>query len=231
MGCPTRINLPPRYLHQVRQSRAESKEPIVQATTTSKVRFKLKANKVRRLPQTPRTKTDTWYGRDDYARFMLDWELDIKKHIEKQQMPSSSYLTKWLTSTVEQNQPKEIPSLEELQMIQQCQPPVDRNALVQSILLHQAHCRLKGFQDPDGYSVISKSLSKGDRKMAWQLAAVNAYEVQKMLDESAPSRAYLKSDEPSPTAMLFLEYYIDAVHPYLSQPLVLMSKLLLCDCE
>jgi hypothetical protein len=135
----------------------------------------------------------------------------------------SSSLTKWIMG-----QTKSATSLEELQMLQQYEPPVCRKTFVQSILLHQAQCRVKGFQDPDGYSFLSKALSKKDRKLAWQLAAVNAYEV---FEESISLHLHPQKEEPSNTMVLFLDYYMDSVHPYLSQPLVLMSKLLLCDCD
>eukprot|EP00539_Tryblionella_compressa_P009264 CAMPEP_0178796408 /NCGR_PEP_ID=MMETSP0745-20121128/10645_1 /TAXON_ID=913974 /ORGANISM="Nitzschia punctata, Strain CCMP561" /LENGTH=163 /DNA_ID=CAMNT_0020454869 /DNA_START=165 /DNA_END=656 /DNA_ORIENTATION=- len=109
---------------------------------------------------------------------------------------------------------------EEFGMMQP-EPTIYRKNLVQSILMHQAQCRAKGYCDPSGYAYLSKALSKADKKEALKVAAANAYEVQAFQQEShAPS-----------VTDLFGEYYLKSVHPYLWRPFILMSKLLLCELD
>jgi hypothetical protein len=81
--------------------------------------------------------------------------------------------------------------------------------IYQSLLKHQASCRARGYTDPVGYGMLSKSMTKNNRKLAWREE-----------EEAAVS-----------LSCLFFEYYMTSIHPYLNKPAVVMSKMLRCECD
>jgi hypothetical protein len=218
----TTINLPPRYVQQVEASNSVK-------LSDSKVHFRLDANEVHVLPaQSDSTSgKSTWYGPKDYANFATEWRIS-SIHNKNEARRRMRDVVNFMNMGKRTKEP--IPTLEELQMAQR-ETSVSRKNLIQSILVHQAHCRAKGFTDPDGYSFLSKSLSRADRKLAWQIAAVNAYEVQVLFEQPTSQPRHQQSSANCSFSELLADYYMESVHPFLSQPLVFMSKLLLCECD
>jgi hypothetical protein len=171
----------------------------------------------------------TWYNTKDFVKFAKEWKISrIEQLNEARRNKRQAFDVMKMAMGRRQKEP--IPTMEELQMTQP-EASVCRKNHVQSILIHQARCRAKGFNDPDGYAFLSKALSKADRKLAWRLAAVNAYEVQVLFEEQLFLPSHQQSPPSSNMSGLLADYYFESVHPYLSQPLVLMSKLLLCECD
>jgi hypothetical protein len=115
---------------------------------------------------------------------------------------------------------KSIPPMEDFQTFGEG-ANVSQRLLVQSILKHQASCLARGYTDLGGYGMLSKSMTKNDRKLAWQAAAVNAYEAE----------CFRKDEAAVSLSCLFFEYCMTSIHPYLNEPMVVMSKMLLCECD
>jgi hypothetical protein len=229
MCYPTTINLPPRYVHRIK---GDSETSLSKTSTlipghATKVQFHLDSNEVYILPM--HSGRTTWYTAKDFADFATAWKTSRIRH-QKSVRRSNRQATDLMKMAAGRRQQKPIPTMEELRMMRP-QASVCRESVVQSILIHQAQCRAKGFNDPDGYAFLSKALSKSDKKFAWQVAAINAHEVQALCD--VPLFLPQKKQSPSSSDLsgLVIDYYYESVHPYLSQPLVFMSKLLLCECD
>jgi hypothetical protein len=145
----------------------------------------------------------------DYSLFSRNFKYDKKESMVPRKPKATLIVGK-----------RAIPPMEELQTFS-TGGHVSRRLLIQSILMHQASCRARGYTDPDGYSFLSKALSKPDRKQAWQAAQVNAYEAD----------CFRKEDSSMSLSQLFLDYYVESIHPYLNEPIVFLSKVLLCECD
>jgi hypothetical protein len=170
------------------------------------VHFEEQANQtfqVKRLP-----KQAIWYDKHDYLSFR-----DNFRHAKKETVLPRK--RKWTLIVGK----RDIPHMEDLQTFG-AEAHVSQKLLTQSMLMHQAICRARGYTDPDGYSFLSKALSMHSRRKAWESAAVNAYEVE----------SFRREDTVISVSSLFVEYYMDSIHPYIHSPLVFLSKIL-CECE
>jgi hypothetical protein len=209
-----KFTLPPRFVQPISEyvttnAEGDSKE------VKRRVEFRLEKNVLHEI--TTFQSSVTWYSGQDYANFAELWRLE-KGQVMRTLKRSMQYPL--LLSTGKKQQM--IPSMEEFEMMRP-ERPVCRKNLIRSILMHQAQCRVRGYVDPDGYSYLSRALSKADKKQAWQSAAVNAYEVESYGQEETLQQSSLLD--------LFAEYYMESIYPYLASPLILMSKLLLCECD
>ena len=110
-----------------------------------------------------------------------------------------------------------------------------RHYLVETIIRHQEECRAVGYSDPQGLYLISKALSKSDRKLAWELAMFNAEEVAcfNILDAQEEARAAAvaarSSDKGESGGTLFallFGCYLDTLYPLLNDPLEFVSDVL-----
>jgi hypothetical protein len=223
----TTINLPPRYVKHIDSDRKTETTKTSRLTPChgNKVQFRLDSNQVYTLPT--HSSRSTWYSAKDYADFATAWKI-LRRHHLKAIRRKDRQGFDLMEMAIGRREKESIPTMEELRMTQ---TSVCRKNVVQSILIHQVQCRANGFNDPEGYALLSRALSKADKKLAWQLAAVNAYEVQKLFAEQILLPQPQPSHSTSNMSGLLADYYFDSVHPFLSQPLVFMSKLLLCECD
>lgn len=157
-----------------------------------------------------------WYNVCDYIKFEMDWERNMMG--EAREMITTIQETKKRRFVVGQR-PVPFP-MEELRSFQRknCE---SRRRLIKSLLEHQQSCREQGFSDPDGYRILSRALSRSDRKAAWEVAAANAYEVE-ILNRTTISVSL---------SSLLMDYYCTSVHPHMSDPLSYLAKVLLCQCD
>lgn len=207
------VNLPPRYVQQIacpgeRAMEVKHEKSRRRNRSRRTVHFNENANKtivVSRL-----YKPEIWYNHLDFIGFEHNWK---QKHRE----PETPRKTKKRPLLLGE---RSIPPLEDFQTFRSeaCE---SRKRLVGSVLDHQASCKAAGYTDPDGYSIISKALSKSDRKVAWRAAAVNDYEVA----------CFRKEMGRVSVSSLFVEYYLTAIQPHLSDPLGYLTKVLLCQCD
>lgn len=222
------INLPPRYIEPMMKSNEKDKSP----TRKSQININTENNQIHEISTIdPALSSSYWYNKQDYANFVKDWQLERQRHAKE---VKTRHYQQYLHNAIASSR-NPIPSLEELLSMQR-EPTVRRKNLIQSILLHQAMCRAKGYCDPSGYAYLSKALSKGDKKVAWQTAAVNAYEAHSFLKEtmmvlSSREHNRARSNNNKSTLELFEDYYLESIHPLLSSPMILMSKLLYCECD
>ena len=103
-----------------------------------------------------------------------------------------------------------------------------KRKLCKRIMRHQASCREKGVLDPEGLSRVSMTMSEDDIERALRLAASNAYETECYRSEEKEEddhASYLTEEFP------ILNYYYETVHPYLTSPMQLLTKTLLCECD
>jgi hypothetical protein len=220
------INLPPRYIEpMMKESEKDNNQ-----TTRIRINFNIENNQIHEISTIDSKYTSSyWYNKQDYANFVKECEKERQRRAkEVKTRQYQLYVQNAIASSSNR-----IPALEELPSMQPEQT-VCRKNLIQSILLHQATCRAKGYCDPSGYAYLSKALSKKDRKVAWQTAAVNAYETYSFLKETmvqSSSRESSSSNNNKSTLELFEDYYLKSIHPLLSSPMILMSKLLCCECD
>jgi hypothetical protein len=171
------------------------------------VHFEEQANQTFQVERLP--KQAVWYDKQDYLSFRDNFRYAKKETV----LPRKR---KWTLIVGK----RDIPYMEDLQTFGP-EARVSRKLLTQSMLMHQATCRARGYTDPDGCSFLSKVLSMRSQRQAWESAAVNAYEVE----------CFRKEDTSITLSSLFVEYYMDSIHPYILSPLVFLSNVLLCDCQ
>jgi hypothetical protein len=97
----------------------------------------------------------------------------------------------------------------------------NRKILIKRILEHQTFCRSQGFYDPDGLGMLSKSITRCDRKTAHRAALANAFEVDGFQQE----KSYVS------IGSLFMDYYWQSIHPNMDDPLSYLTKVVLCQCD
>lgn len=205
------LNLPPRYVQQISHS---APRKALSATVDSenhirKVHFHDDANHT--ILVQPMEKLDLWYSPLDFSKF--------RKEYEKNEGAVMTTPRKRRRRLILGQRPTP-PPLEQFQTFRdkECQ---NRRRLVKTLLEHQELCREKGFYDPDGCYLLSKALSRNDRKFAWQAAAVNAYEVE----------GFRKPMHSMTLASLLTDYYWSSIHPYMNDPLSYLAKVLQCQCD
>jgi hypothetical protein len=197
------MSLPPRYVEPAQGfENQQLKQPRV-----TRVRIEEQANQtfvVDRLPAI------CWYTARDVGQFR-------RSHYRSDGDDDLTFETSEKFNVIPS------PMTEEFQTDGPADDNDARGMVVKSVLLHQASCRARRLHDPDGYCLLSKALSKSDRKKAWQSAAYTA-------DEVASFRKRQVEDTPS-TAELFYEYYMEAIYPYRGSPMVFMWKVLMCELD
>ena len=208
--------LPPRFVqprYHLSQGSAYDNEKVEGITDNRrKVHFRDDAN--RTILVSVFHGINLWYNVCDFIKFEMDWEnsrVGDPMTITTHQMKKRRFVL---------GQRPVPPPMEELPTFRRknCE---NRRRLIQSVLEHQQSCHLQGFSDPDGYRILSRALSRNDRKMAWEVAAVNAYEVELL------NRAKVSMSLPS----LLMDYYCNSVLPHLNDPLSYLTKVLLCQCD
>lgn len=212
------LHLPPRYLrplplksNDLRLLHEEllSKEVFKNRDDRKRVKFNLDANRTARVPKT-HLKDNIWYTSQDFEAFESNW-----KQMNRE---SETPIMKKKRSLVMGK--RVVPPMEDVRTFS-CEAGASRRRLIRTLLEHQSSCKAQGFSDPDGYSILSKTLSLKDRKVAWEAGAVNAYEVH----------CFEKELTTSSLPNLFMDYYLEAIHPHLHSPLAFMTKVLLCQCD
>ena len=150
----------------------------------------------------------TWYSCTDILAFKTNWNVK-KRETETPRRKKKHILGQ-----------RRIPLMEDLQTFGS-ESSENRKKLIKCILDHQAFCRSQGFSDPDGIFMLSRNISRGDRRTAWRAAATNAYEVD----------GFHKESSSVSFGSLFMDYYWQSIHPNLDDPLSFLSKVVLCQCE
>ena len=186
------VNLPPRYIDPLTTNQKSNRKTEVQ--------FSEHILTFRIDELAPR---ECWYSRSDISKFHREnWKprkddsLDEVINTSKTTFPMGK---------------RDVPAMEDFQTF----APKAQNArwlVVRSVLLHQAACRSRGLNDPFGYAMISKALSKQDKKRAWKSGFCNAYEVECL---KKGDKAKTKTID---SAALLYEYFVDNIHQYLKAP-------------
>jgi hypothetical protein len=209
-----KMNLPPRYVKLPSALElCDSSDSSGSDDSVGRVQFDDHANQTFSVSRY--TNDGIWYTGRDYARFGDNFKHFKSESITRPKRKRSLFIGE-----------REIPPMETYQTFGTSSARRSRRMMSKSILLHQATCRARGYLDPAGLSLVSKALSKHDRNQAWQAGALNAYETEWFRKEE---RKQLTSSESVST--LFLQYYLDNVHPLFSTPLTFLSKVLLCECD
>jgi hypothetical protein len=192
-----RLNLPPRYVQLCPPpfGRGGKPKPKSSRPSRKKVQFEDHANQTFQVARLP--KYAIWYNELNYALFGENWR-SAKRETEIPRKQKRSLVVGNIS----------VPPMEDFQTFGEG-AHVSRRLLVQSILKHQASCRARSYTDPVGYGMLSKSMTKNNRKLAWREE-----------EEAAVS-----------LSCLFFEYYMTSIHPYLNKPAVVMSKMLRCECD
>ena len=247
------VCLPPRYVvklspqHTVLE-RSYSPQPhrnqsphkrSTKTTTKKKVRFDdERNNKVIRVSRIPEDSKQTiWYDEWDYMSFRVQfWSPDSDGLMNQNSFLAfiqTTAASMWYSNTAAASR-SIIP--DDDKMIKQQKKLTfgphareSRHTLVDTIMRHQQDCRSMGYCDPQGLYLISKALSKSDRKLAWELALFNAEEVAlfNSLDaEKEFQRAAQVASSSSSVLTVAVDYYLDSIHPMLNDPLEVVSSLL-----
>jgi len=208
------MKLPPRYVELPGALElCDSSDSSDSDDTVRRVQFDDHANQTFSVARY--SNDDIWYTGRDYARFGDNFKHCKSESITQPKRKRSLRIGE-----------RDIPPMETYLTFGTPSARRSRRMMSKSILLHQATCRARGYLDPDGLSLVSKALSKHNRSQAWQAAAVNAYETECFRKEE---RQQLSSSESVST--LFLQYWLENVHPMFESPLTFLSKVLLCECD
>lgn len=207
--------LPPRFVQPL--------HPLSQGGTSDTVKGEMNGGSLRKVHfQDEANRTilvstfhdeNLWYNVCDYVKFEIYWENRMREPITR-----TTYQTKKRRFVLGQRPVP--PPMEDLPTFRRNNSE-SRRRLTKSLLEHQQSCREQGFSDPDGCRILSRALSRSDRKVAWEVAAVNAYEVELL------NKATVSMSLPS----LLMDYYCSSVHPHMKDPLTYLANVLLCQCD
>lgn len=137
--------------------------------TRRRVQFQLdKCDVVHVVPRNPK---EIWYDEDEYKSFKKLWRLSQAQIENDKDSGFCLELLGFQNTTMEMHQ-----SFSKEAWLR-------RDKLRQKVLKHQDECRLKGFHDPDGASVLSKSVSMHDLSRALSQAEANAEEAEEYRKE------------------------------------------------
>jgi hypothetical protein len=214
-----RLNLPMRVTTSTEDDKCESSETVCRKEGDRNISFNDESNKTFIVDRTPEDMDpeEVWYSRRDIATFKAKYWLPSADELmmKKKETKNKSSKTK-LASPVE---------------LQTFGPGTEAGSCnhVYRLLLHQATCRLRGYSDPEGIQSISEQMSKRDKKRATLSGHYNAREVSWYLKESS---GFQKAEYDPPTlASSALDYYIECIHPYINNPLMLIGQVLSCETD
>jgi hypothetical protein len=199
------IALPPRYVVPFAASDTKA------STSGGKiVQFADDATKTIEIPRVPQEyKVDVWYDNWDYLKFKMKYCASAScEHV----VTSTYSFSSLIPSMFFRKSENAIGAAVFASAIE------NRQNFARAVLKHQADCRSQGYSDPEGLHLISRALSKTDRASAWRLGLDNAEEVVCFT---------WQEDQPS-LPSLFLDFYLDTVHPFLNSPLEVLNRIV---CE
>jgi hypothetical protein len=212
------FNLPPRYVHQTKNHLGKQTKALHQCGKTTsqregtrrRVHFNEDANQTIQVARL-HNKQEIWYNHNDLIGFQHNWSQQNLEIMTPRKKKKHALLLG----------ERSVPPLEDFQTFGS-ENRERRKKLVGTVVEHQASCKAVGYTDPYGYYIISKALSRNGRKFAWRAAAVNAYEVECFRKEMISVSMY----------SLFMDYYWNSIYPHLkNEPLMYLSKVLLCECD
>jgi hypothetical protein len=119
----------------------------------------------------PRNPKEIWYNDDEYKAFKKLWRLNQVKIKNDKEADFCLELLGFQNTTMEKHE-----SFSKEAWLR-------RDKLRQIVFKHQDECRLRGLYDPDGASVLSKSVSIHDLGRALKSAAANAEEAEEYRKE------------------------------------------------
>lgn len=215
------VNLPPRYVHQIEPQNPCLKLPQHIAVTNEgpavpcnpnnqevirrRVSFDDSSTRTFHVPASD--KDDSWYSHGEILCFKVNWNTKKRETATPRKLNRHVLVGR-----------RVMPLMEDVQTFS-IEHNENRKNLIKRILEHQGFCRSQGFSDPAGVCILSKSMSRGDRKSAWRAAATNAYEVDGFNQEQ--SSVSLGS--------LFMDYYWQSIHPLWDDPLSFLSDVVFCQ--
>jgi hypothetical protein len=135
-----------------------------------RVQFAERESDVVHIPRNPK---GTWYSQPEYRAFRTLWRFNQLQLERAKGIGFCLELFGWNNENMEnfQSFPQET--------------RVRREKLRNIIFRHQDECRSKGLYDPDGVSILSKSVSKHDQNRALKSAAANALEAEAYREEAS----------------------------------------------